>query len=318
MVDADPGTMPPDAPQAGETACDPFVPRAQPPEVLVGPIGFEEPLLDLIRGAQSTVDVLIYEFDRSSFINALIQAKQRGVRVRVLIDPDLQDNVATKNALVSGGVEVRDGPGSFDYYHSKVIIVDGRLAVIMSANLVWAHFEITRNYAVIDRELEDLVDLQRIFDADWQGGLPDLACTRLVVSPVNARTRLLGLINSAEQRLYLATMSLRDEDVIYAVKQRAAAGLDVRILLPDPIWIPESVEMGQDVAGPGVQVKQFKRYDLHAKLVLTEKAAFVGSENLTWTSLNKNREVGIFVTEEASRAEIEAQFSADWSIGFSP
>ena len=310
---------PPDAPEADDTACDPYVPRAEAPEVLIGPAGLETRLLDLIAQAQSTVDLLIYEFDRQSFIDALIAAQGRGVRVRVIVDPDVDDNNPTKAQLSAAGIEVKDGPGAFDYYHSKVILVDGRLAVIMSANLVWAHFEITRNYGVIDRDLEDVVDVRRIFEADFgQGGAPDLACTRLVVSPVNARARLLDLIDGAEQSLSLAQMSLRDDDVVAAVKRRAAAGVEVRVLLPDPGWIPESAEMAQGIAAPGVQVKQFTRYDLHAKLILTEKAAFVGSENMTWTSIEQNREVGVFVTEEPSLQAIAQQFGSDWDSGVAP
>ena len=317
MIDA--GEDPtPDAPENTNTACDPYLARPAVPEVLVGPEGLEGALLGRIDAARSTIDVLIYELTRPSFVTALIAAHDRGVAVRVLLDGDLQQNGDPRAQLENAGIEVKAGPANFSYYHGKALLFDGREAVIMSANLVWAHFEITRNYAVVDSDPDDVADVAAIFAADWAGtASPDVACTRLIVSPVNSRTRLLGLVNGATSKLSLAVMSLKDDAIVAAVKQRKAAGVDVRVLLPDPNWIPDAVGMAQDLAGAGVPVKYFRAYDLHAKLIIADDAtAFVGSENMTWTSLNKNREVGVFVTEEAARQVIVNQFETDWSRGW--
>ena len=68
----------------------------------------------------------------------------------------------------------------------------------------------------------------------------------------------------------------------------------------------------------GIPTKYLYKYELHAKLIIADGVAFVGSENLSYTSLNKNREVGIFVTEKGPAATIQSTFNSDWSAGVNP
>ena len=173
-----------------------------------------------------------------------------------------------------------------------------------------------RNYGVIDRDAEDIADVAGIFDADWTGvGYPDLACTRLLVSPVNSRARLLSLINRAQAKLDLAVMYLADDGILAAIKQRRAAGVTVRVLLADPGWVAENRATAADLGNTGVSVRYSKTVELHAKLILAAGIPFVGSESMSFTSLNRNREIGLIVTEEGPAAEIMAQFEVDWADG---
>jgi phosphatidylserine/phosphatidylglycerophosphate/cardiolipin synthase-like enzyme len=320
-VDAAPGAADagpsPDA-RESESPCDPYALRATPPQVLIGPSPFEDILLGRIAAATTSVDVLMYEFTRESFIDALIDAHGRGVAVRVMVDPDLPANSGTRQTLSAAGIDVRGAPAGFEYAHAKMLVLDDAEAVIMSANLVWSHFEIARNYGVITTDPEDVADAVAIFDADWGGSSPDLYCTRLVVSPANGRQRILDHIRNARESVLLAVMYLKDEDVIGAVKGRLDDGLDVRVLLPDPSWIPDADEQAVALGAEGIPVRHFERWDLHAKLIIADGVPLVGSTNMSWTSLNKNREVGLFVTEPGPRGEIVEQFEADWAIGVSP
>jgi len=43
--------------------------------------------------------------------------------------------------------------------------------------------------------------------------------------------------------------------------------------------------------------------------------AYVGSENFTWTSIERNREAGLFLTERAAVSTISTQFEDDWGNG---
>lgn len=51
----------------------------------------------------------------------------------------------------------------------------------------------------------------------------------------------------------------------------------------------------------------------HAKLIISDGVAFVGSENFSQTALTRNRELGALVFEPASAAKILQQFDADWA-----
>jgi cardiolipin synthase len=298
-----------------QAACTPYVPRDPAPRALIGYRGLENELLTLVNGARTELLVFMYELNRSSFVSAFIAAKERGVNVRILLDPKPEVNASARQQLVQAGVSLRDTPSRFTYSHSKVLVVDREVAVVMSANLNGYSFTTERNYAAVDRDPQDIADLVALFEADWTGASPDLSCTRLIVSPVNSRSRLTELINGATRSLDLAVMYISDSNVRNAIKARAQAGVPVRVLLADPCWIDGNVATAGDLLPSGVSVKYLLSLELHAKLVVADGVAFVGSENFSFTSLDRNREVGVLITETAPRTAIAQQFEADWSAG---
>src|SRR5688572_22088305 len=213
----------PEADAAGPdgTGCTALTPRTQAPESFVGPNGLESRMAALIDGAKTSLDIQMYLWTNTSLATKLVQAKNRGVAVRVLLDPDHEGNANITPTLTSGGVNWKPAPSLYTYSHAKYLIVDKQQAVIMSMNWNRDAFINERNYGIVDRDPEDIADVQRIFDADWamangQPGMAvDLACTRLVVSPTNSKTRLVELINSAQATLdielmYISEVAIRD------------------------------------------------------------------------------------------------------------
>lgn len=299
-----------DAPGVGCTATSP---RAVTPEAFVGPTGLQARLTALIDGAERTLDVHMYLFTMRPLAERLVAARARGVNVRVIIDPDTGGDVAVRSTLAQGGVTVRDANRLFEFSHAKYLLIDGELAVIMSANFNPGAMSEERNYGVIDRDPDDVADLQAIFAADWaaaggESAQPaDLSCTRLVVSPTNAKQRLLALIDGATQTLELEIMYLAEtnvRDAIGAAKQR---GVDVRVILGDRQ--DGSLAM---LRGLGIEVR-FPTTSMHAKLIIADGVAFVGSQNLSNTALTRNREVGALVFEPTPAQLIRSQFEADWA-----
>ena len=52
---------------------------------------------------------------------------------------------------------------------------------------------------------------------------------------------------------------------------------------------------------------------VHVKAILIDGAwAYLGSENLSATSLDKNREIGVFVSDTAALKRMNDTFQADW------
>ncbi|MFO0673098.1 MAG: phospholipase D-like domain-containing protein [Polyangiaceae bacterium] len=307
---------------AGETnyppSCDPYEPRHTTPELYIGPTGLEKKTVDLINSAEKTIDLSIYEIDTKSIIAALKSAKSRGVTVRVVMDKN--QNAAARSSLKNAGITVNDASGNFPYFHVKVMILDGDRALVSSANFNDYSMQGERNYAILDHDKDDIEGLQKLFDNDFAGksDTPDLSCSRLIVSPVNARERLKELIQSAQTKLDLSVMYITDPEMANAVKERQAAGVAVRLLLANPKWISDNAGSAQQFAAAKVPVKIMTAYDLHAKLIVTERAAFVGSENFSSNSLDQNREVGVFVTNPEPLAAIQKQFDNDWAIGAKP
>ncbi|MBI3070533.1 MAG: hypothetical protein HYY84_00255 [Deltaproteobacteria bacterium] len=306
---------------AGTSAntCDPFSLRVPEPQAFIAPTGLQNLLLSHINAATTSLSLMMYQLTLDAFTNAFIAAHRRGVSVRVMLDMSQAANNRARDALQAAGVPWKAAPTEFEHNHAKVLIIDRREAIVMSANLIGFSMGSERNYGVINTNADDIVDLEAIFDRDWTGsGALDLSCTRLVVSPVNARDRLLNFFNGATQTLDIAVMYLSDRDFVAVVKARKAAGVSVRVLLADPDWIGGNRATATDLGALGIPVKFLKTVELHAKLVIADGVPFVGSQNYSWTSITKNREIGLFVTEATPRAAITAQFEADWRAGVTP
>lgn len=302
-----------DAPGPG---CYPTSPRTAAPETFVGPTGLQPRLTALIDGAQTTLDVHMYLFTVRALADRIVAAKNRGVAVRVILDPDNPGNDNVRPILSAGGVAVRDATALYSFSHAKYLLIDGTRVVIMSMNFNADAMSSERNYGLVDTDPDDVADVAALFEMDWAaaGGETaqpaDLSCTRLIVSPNNAKQRLLELIGGATRTLELQVMYLSETNVRDAVGAAKQRGVDVRVLLGD----------NQDDSIPflrnlGVEVKFPTGYFLHAKLIVADGVVFVGSENMSLTSLTKNREVGALVFEPAAAAVITAQFETDWAAG---
>lgn len=299
------------------TGCTALTPRSEAVESFVGPTGLQTRMGALIDGAQESLDIQMYLFTVKEIANKIVAAKNRGVTVRMLLDPDHDGNQNVTPILTSGGVNWKNAPSLYTFSHAKYLIVDKTEAVIMSMNWNVDAMINERNYGIVDRDPEDVADLQAIFNADWtvaNGGAPmpaDLACTRLIVSPTNSKVRLLEHIKSATSTLDIAVMYISEASVRTEILNAKNRGVAVRVLIADPA--DESVA---PFKAAGIQVKEpSSSIYLHAKLIIADDVAFVGSENMSFTSLSKNREVGALVFEPAAFAPIQTQFNSDWSAG---
>ena len=302
------GTLPP--------ACDPYVPRATAPEAIIAPTGLQNTLLGLMNEAQTDLSLMMYQLTVSGLVNGLIDAHQRGVNVRVLLDYGQGANDWAISQLSNAGVPLKAAPAEFSHAHAKVMILDGSRAVVMSANMNSYSMSSERNYGIIDHDPQDISQLQAIFERDWEGQGPiDLSCSRLIVSPQNARQHIIQFIQGATQQLDLAVMYLTDNDVETAVKARASAGVPVRVLLANPEWIDSNPATAASLSAAGIETRYLYTKELHAKLIIADGVAFVGSENLSYNSLNNNRELGLLVTEPEPAALIVERFEGDWVAG---
>lgn len=294
--------------------CTALTPRAQPLESFIGPTGLQDRMNALLDGAQSTLDIQMYLFTVKAIADRIVAAKNRGVTVRVLLDPDHAGNQNVTPTLTSGGVDWQLAPTLYTFAHAKYVIADRTQAVIMSANWNVDAFISERNYGVVDRDPEDLADLQAIFDQDWamasgdQPTAPNLDCTRLIISPNNAKDRLVEHIQSATQTLDLEVMYISESTIRSEVILAKQRGVAVRVLINDP-----GDESVQELKNAGIPIRTPGPFSLHAKLIIADDVAFVGSVNMSFTSLSKNREVGAFVFEPAAFQPIQSQFDTDWN-----
>lgn len=306
-----------DAPVDLDDPCGALDPRAQPLEVVATPEAGEAPYLAALTNATTSIDLAVYLMGYGGILDALQAKAAAGVHVRVLLAEGRKDtNQKYYDQLAAAGVEVKWSSPLFQHFHVKYFIVDGAVAVMSTGNFSKTFsIERERNFVATIRDRADIADLQTMFDTDWQqtAGLA-LSCTRLIVSPINARERLIGLIDSAQQTLEIESMQFADRDIRDAVARRVADGVTVRALLAEASWIDANADAASFLKGLGVPVKSIPH--LHTKAIIADgQRVYIGSENFSYTSLDKNREVGVFVGEASSVAPVRATFEQDWAAG---
>ncbi|MEO8841796.1 MAG: phospholipase D-like domain-containing protein [Kofleriaceae bacterium] len=304
------------------TGCTATTPRTVPLEAFIGPTGLQARLGGYIDSATTSLDVQMYLFSVTELASHITAARMRGVAVRVILDPGEAANNAVYPLFNSGGVPWKNAASVYSYAHAKYLIIDRTTTVIMSMNFNGDAMVRERNYGVVDRDPEDVTDLQAIFDEDWalangnkNAPAANLTCTRLIVSPINSNQRVLELIASAQTTLDVEVMYITDVVVQNYVAAAHDRGVTVRVILSDPSGTPGNTGMATFLGGKGIPVKYaIDQFYLHAKLIIADGVAFVGSENMSPTSFTQNREVGALALEPDQVALIQAQFDSDWAI----
>ncbi len=296
------------------TKCTAMEPRTVAPETFVGPSGLQARLTALINGATTKLDIHMYLWTVRALADRVVAAKNRGVAVRIILDPDSPGNDAVRPTLMNGNVLTRNATPLYTFAHAKYMVIDGNRVVIMSMNFNVDAMSQERNYGLVDRDPKDVADAQALFNMDWAiaGGEPampaDISCTRLIVSPNNAKARLVELVESATQTLEVEVMYLSEDSVRMAIGAAKMRGVDVRVILSE-----RSDESIPYLRGLGIPVKFASGFLLHSKLIVADGVVFIGSENMSITSLTKNRELGALVFEPAAAAVVTTQFETDWA-----
>lgn len=217
------------------------------------------PVLTELRAARTSLDVVVYLLTNREAVDELIEAHERGVRVRVMVEEDPfgggAGNGAALRRLSATGVEWKYGNPTFRYTHQKAIIADGRHALVMTANLTKSAFTRNREYIALLTSPEEVREIQAMFDADWDRRRYEPRAASLVVSDVNSRMKLLGLIREARESLDIEAEVMADREIRSALVSAHERGVRVRIVMSPPEREESSYEGLSELARAGVGVR---------------------------------------------------------------
>ncbi len=100
--------------------------------------GCQDAIVSEIGAAQNVVHVQAYTFTSAPIAKALVDAKQRGVQVEVIIDQkEISEKYCAATFFANEGVPVF-GDGKHAIAHNKVMIVDGKTIITGSFNFTKA------------------------------------------------------------------------------------------------------------------------------------------------------------------------------------
>jgi cardiolipin synthase A/B len=275
-------------------------------ELIVQPGEGAKPVLEAIRGAQKSLDMVIFRFDLKEVEKAAEAAVGRGVAVRALIAHTNSGGEKSLRQLelrmLEKGVMVSRTADELVRYHAKMMIVDREALHVYGFNYTAIDLK-SRSFGIISKDRKVVQEALRLFESDVlrQEYEPQLD-EGFVVSPENAREQLATFIKRAKKSLAIYDPKITDPQMIRLLHQRAKAGVDVRVI----------GKVGK--RGGDLRVQKMPGERLHVRAMIRDgEAGFVGSQSLRGLELDLRREVGVIVKDSKTVKGMLEVFEQDWA-----
>jgi len=291
--------------------------------LIVMPDDSAKPILDAIEAATKSLRVKMFIFSDPALLKAVIDARARGLKVRVMLNPARRDgeseNEKCRKQLEAGGVEVMDGNPTYDVTHEKSMVVDDKTAFVHSLNWETKNLTETRDYAIITSHAHEVGEIIECFDSDWERKAfkGDEKC-HLIWCCGNGRERIAQFIDDAKHSLLLQNERYQDAVIIERLVRAAGRGVKVHVMARPPHKLKkgklvESVGRMRTMEDVGIKIHKLKHLKLHAKMLLADHArAIVGSINLAPGTFDSRRELAIEVRDDDVIERLMQIAHADW------
>jgi cardiolipin synthase len=291
--------------------------------LIVLPDDSAKPILAAIDGAARTLRVKMFVFSDPSLLKAVIAARRRGVKVRVMLNPARRsgehDNDVTRRALERGDIDVKDANPAFALTHEKSMVVDDETAFVKSLNWATRNLTETRDYAVVTRRGHDVAEILECFEADWHHrAFAPRHKTHLVWCPGHGRDRICQFIDETRHRLFVQNERYQDTVIIERLVRAARRGVNVHVMAR-PAHTLKRDKLVEGVGGlrilddVGIKIHKLKHLKLHGKMLLADGvAAIVGSINFAAGSLDGRRELAIEVRDDNVVDRLQDVARHDW------
>ncbi len=287
-------------------------------KIYVEPRDGVKPVLQIINKARHFVYINSYLLDDSRILEAIGNAVDRKLDVRLMVDGRPYgingddgthaeiDDLKNTGAMVKIAPERFEKPNVFD--HAKYMVTD-KYSEIGTPNFTEAGFSKNREYLMVTGNRKIRSGLKKIFLSDFKekfaGNMPR---KYLVVSP--GSEPVLKDFISKEKRIVIETEEMGDD--VETLQALIDKGKKARIIVPDTVSSSDASNL-ERLKKHGVRVRYMpaNKLYMHAKMIAGNRA-FIGSENFTKSSLNKNREIGIILNSFFAVSKLKNSFSSDW------
>jgi phosphatidylserine/phosphatidylglycerophosphate/cardiolipin synthase-like enzyme len=282
-----------------------------------------KPILEAINGATKSLRIKMFLFSDPSILKAVIDARRRGVDVRIMLNPARRDgeseNKETHKKLAAAGIEVIDSNPEYDVTHEKSMVVDDTTAFVNSLNLDTKNLTETRDYAIVTSHAHEVAEIIECFEADWhRKPFKGDEHSHLIWCCGNGRERIAQFIDNAKDSIFLQNERYQDPVIIERLVRAARRGVKVHIMARPPHKLKRG-KLVEEVGGMrtmedvGIKIHKLKHLKLHAKMLLADHArAIVGSINLAPGSFDSRRELAIEVDDEHVVKRLSKIAKHDW------
>lgn len=239
-------------------------------------------VLDVIESARTRLILSLFRCDDRRVIEALAEARRRGVRVEVLLTKrsGAQSSLKLLRMLLERiGVKVWRYADPRMKYHAKFIVADQGPALLGSLNFTRKCFKKTSDFMLITHDPAVVSGLTALFENDRQAPPFEQhprVPPRLIVGPGTARAQIAGLLEQARFSIRIIDPKLSDPAIGAILDAKVADGVAVEVLRHR--FVHGQVSHGK-------------------LLIVDDRIATIGSLALSATSLDARRDMAIVVRE---------------------
>jgi phosphatidylserine/phosphatidylglycerophosphate/cardiolipin synthase-like enzyme len=286
--------------------------------------GLDEELAAVIAQAETSIDLAAYDFDLASVADALVDARTRGVTVRIVVETDNADEQATVD-LEEAGIPLVDDRRDSGLMHNKFVIIDRVWVWTGSWNLTENGTYRNNNVAVLiaSPALADnyAAEFEEMFGGAFGPASPANTPNPRIIIEVDDRQKsvlvenyfapedkaaahIIAEIGAAQERIRFLAFTFTSQAIADAMLDRARAGVVVQGVIED-----------RNAESDYSQYDHLKReihdilpdgnpYIMHHKvIILDDETVILGSYNLT-NSAEENNDENVLIIHDAEVAAL--------------
>ncbi len=286
--------------------------------------GVDGPLAEAIDAAKLSVDVAVYSLSLNSVRDALLNAHDRGVQVRMVMESDNLDR-SDPQKLLEAGIPIL-GDRREGLMHNKFVVIDNSEVWTGSTNFTDSGAYGDNNNMIRIRSVKLAENFTKEFeemfidDKFGDNVVPETPNPRVTIdgTPIDiyfspddgVQVNFVELVENAQESIYFMAFSFTADEIGNAVRARAADGVTVA-------GVMDTEQVNSNV---GTEFDAFKQAGLdvyrdanpgqmhHKVMIIDESIVIFGSYNFTNSAETRNDETLLVIYNE----DIAAQFIAEF------
>jgi len=275
-----------------------------------------------IDAASESIDVAAQQINLWSIRDALIDAYQRGLRVRVVTESDYSTDPEIQ-ALILAGIPLREDDRR-PLMHNKFVVIDEEEVWTGSMNLTvngayrnnnnLLRVRSTQLAGQYTEEFEEMFIEDRFGALSWPASISTVevggTSIEVLFSPdTRVGERIAALVLGAQKSIYVMAFTLTLDPISEAILQRAGEGIDVQGLFDTG----QSQNQGSDVArlaesGVDIMLDGNPRKMHHKVIIVDERIVITGSYNFSRNAEEKNDENVLIIHSPQLAAQYLQEF----------
>lgn len=296
-------------------------------------------LKEEINNAKETIDFAIYGINNQpEIINALIKAKNRGIKIRWVCDynekinnyyPDTLELQKLLPNFVSDKEYEQNNPSAI--MHNKFFIFDNKKVWTGSANITSTDLsEFNANYAVLINSKEIAQIYKYEFEQMYKGSfhkdkinktkntvnLSNTTKIKVLFSPQDniISNEIIPLIDSAKKYIYISIFFITHKEIQQSLINAHKRGVEIKIINDATnAHTKHTIHKALRTAGIKVKTENYAG-KMHSKtMIIDNEISIIGSLNYTKSGNNKNDENVVVIYNEEIAKYMQETFMHLWN-----